>query len=295
MKDQIQLFGGNWTEEKLKILRKYLQAYVSALKNQPFNLLYIDAFAGTGYREKKKDCNKNELFYYTKDTEQDQFLEGSASIALNIQPSFFKYIFIEANKKRCDELKKLRNMFPLLSKNIIIKNKEANKCLIELCRIIDWNKHRAVLFLDPFGMEVHWQTIVAIARTKSIDLWYLFPLGVGVNRLLKRDGKISDTLKNKLNLIFGTEGWYNEFYNIYKETGLFGEIEVTKKAANFNLIANYIIKRLESIFPYVAKNPKQLYNSKNIPLYLFCFATSNPDPKAINLSKKIAEHILKGW
>ncbi len=47
-------FGGNWTSEKLERLRKYLHAYTiifnsneSARKLYP---VYIDAFAGTGYR-----------------------------------------------------------------------------------------------------------------------------------------------------------------------------------------------------------------------------------------------------
>ena len=37
-------FGGPWTQEKLKILERYLDAYTTALKNQPFKLVYIDAF-----------------------------------------------------------------------------------------------------------------------------------------------------------------------------------------------------------------------------------------------------------
>jgi hypothetical protein len=48
-KDQ-QLFGGEWTQDKLEQVRKCLVEYVKALKNQSFNLVYIEAFAGTGYR-----------------------------------------------------------------------------------------------------------------------------------------------------------------------------------------------------------------------------------------------------
>jgi three-Cys-motif partner protein len=38
-------FGGPWTVEKLKALRKYLERYAQALKNQSFTRIYIDAFA----------------------------------------------------------------------------------------------------------------------------------------------------------------------------------------------------------------------------------------------------------
>ena len=34
--------------QKLGILEAYLDAYTTALKNQPFELVYVDAFAGTG-------------------------------------------------------------------------------------------------------------------------------------------------------------------------------------------------------------------------------------------------------
>ncbi len=44
-------YGGSWTIKKLDILEKYLNAYTTALKGQPFKLAYIDAFAGTGYLE----------------------------------------------------------------------------------------------------------------------------------------------------------------------------------------------------------------------------------------------------
>ena len=42
----IPRFGGPWTQEKLDILRRYLDTYTTALKNQPFTLTYIDALPG---------------------------------------------------------------------------------------------------------------------------------------------------------------------------------------------------------------------------------------------------------
>ena len=47
-KDKSAKYGGPWTREKLNILEKYLNAYTKALKDQPFKLMYIDAFAGNG-------------------------------------------------------------------------------------------------------------------------------------------------------------------------------------------------------------------------------------------------------
>ena len=43
-----QKFGSTHTDIKLAKLAAYLGAFNTALKNQPFERLYIDAFAGTG-------------------------------------------------------------------------------------------------------------------------------------------------------------------------------------------------------------------------------------------------------
>ena len=41
-------FGGTHTRLKLETIEKYLGAYTTALKNQRFETVYFDAFAGTG-------------------------------------------------------------------------------------------------------------------------------------------------------------------------------------------------------------------------------------------------------
>jgi three-Cys-motif partner protein len=42
----VHSFGGAWTERKLSVVRRYLEIYAQALKNQPFQRIYVDAFAG---------------------------------------------------------------------------------------------------------------------------------------------------------------------------------------------------------------------------------------------------------
>jgi hypothetical protein len=38
------------------------------------------------------------------------------------------------------------------------------------CKERNWQKERAVVYLDPYGMQVEWSTIEALAATKAIDL-----------------------------------------------------------------------------------------------------------------------------
>ena len=59
-------FGGSWTEEKLSRLQEYLQAYMNIFsKNErarKLNPIYVDAFAGTGYRNAPRKSLENTLF-----------------------------------------------------------------------------------------------------------------------------------------------------------------------------------------------------------------------------------------
>jgi three-Cys-motif partner protein len=110
-------------------------------------------------------------------------------------------------------LEDLRSQFPNLANAIQIREGEANLEIQALCSK-DWSSHRAVLFLDPYGMQVEWRTIDAIAKTKAIDLWVLFPLGIGVNRLLTKSGGIPQSWRRRLDLLLGTEDWYKEFCRI---------------------------------------------------------------------------------
>jgi three-Cys-motif partner protein len=293
------LFGGDWTTEKLETVRKYLVSYTTALKNTPFRIAYIDAFAGTGHRTKRSRRESNGLVqtpifgfppeYYERDSQE--FLDGSARIALQVQPRFHKYIFIENNPKRFKELEKLKDDFPDKKDDIILEPKEANAYLQDLCLNRSWKTRRAVLFLDPYGMQVEWGTIEAIGKTKAIDLWILFPLGVAVNRLLTKDGKINAAWRRKLDIMFGDTDWYDEFYEESVSQGFFGEHSELRKVANFDSIGQYFVRRLETAFYQVAQHPRPLYNSRNNPLFLLCFATGNA--KGAPIAMKIADHILK--
>jgi len=289
------LFGGNWTTDKIERVRKYLAAYMQIMKSRQFSVAYIDAFAGTGYVNTKQKMIQS-LFPEFAESEVRDFIKGSARTALEIQPPFNKYIFIEKNKKHFTELEKLKTDFPNLADRIQPVNAEANKYIINLCNK-NWTKNRAVMFLDPYGMQVNWETIEAIAKTQAIDLWILFPLGVAVNRLLKRNGDIRVGRKKRLDSIFGDSGWYEAFYKKNEIPSLFSLIhseeknESWTKTANFNSIGEYYNNRLASVFPKVAPNPLPLYSSSNNPLYLLCFAAANP--RAADTAVKIARDILK--
>jgi three-Cys-motif partner protein len=288
-------FGGNWTTTKLDVVAEYLAAYTIALKNTPFRKAYIDAFAGTGYRDVKPErevdsSSQSPPFPDLAEQEPQDLLEGSAVRALKTVPRFDSYVFIERSPARCKQLERLRSQFSHLANAIQIREGEANLEIQALCSK-NWSSHRAVLFLDPYGMQVEWKTIDAIANTKAIDLWVLFPLGIGVNRLLTRSGGIPESWRKRLDLLLGTQDWYEEFYSIESTPTLFGKPEEQIVKATLDTIGQYFIERLKTVFAGVADEPKVLLNSANCPLYLLCFAVGNP--KGVKIALKIANHLLK--
>ncbi len=285
-----QLFGGSWTEKKLEILKKYLESYNTVLKKQPFERVYIDGFAGTGYRQqRKRQCKIQGLFEDLEQDEPKQFLKGSAKLALEVSPSFHRYIFIESDQNKINELEKLQKEHPEKAAQIEIMRSDANEFIQIYCNEEDWANTRAVLFLDPFATEVEWKSLEMIAKTKCIDVWILFPL-MAVNRLLAKDHK--KVSYNCLNRIFGTQDWFEHFYKTRTLDDIFGKsVDTIVKACDFTRIGNFYKSRLKTIFPGVAEKPKVFYNNRGSALFQLFFAAGNT--KGAPIAIRIAEHLIR--
>jgi three-Cys-motif partner protein len=219
-----------------------------------------------------------------------EFLDGSARIALQIEPRFHKYIFIEKSRRKAAELEKLRAEFPDKASDIIVAKAEANACLRTLCLERSWKERRAVLFIDPFGMQLSWETVVAVGQTKAIDTWILFPVSA-VNRLLKKDGNIPAKWRSRLDAMFGNPDWFDVFFPEEKLPLLPDGPSCRRKGADMQTIGKYFNGRLATAFAGVAPNPYTLRNTQGSPLFLLCFAAGNP--YAVDLAIKIAQDILK--
>ncbi len=282
-----------WTRDKLARVEAYLDAYLTALKNQNFRLEYIDAFAGTGLVNRSVEMPAQSLFEPEETVRLRDFIDGSARVALQTTPPFNRYTFIEKHRKRCNDLEGLKTDFPNLADSIDVICGEANVEVQRLCAD-DWigQRRRGVMFLDPYGTQVSWETIEAIAATEAIDLWILFPIGT-VNRLLNRDGRIIEARKRRLTIMFGEQEWFNRLYYKEERESLFSDGPTTKliKVGDpFDVITSYFVERLSTVFAEVAPNPLVMRNSTNSPIFLLCFAAGNPNGAPIAV--RIAKHIL---
>lgn len=289
-------FGGDWTTKKLDVLAAYLETYLKALKNQPFPKIYIDAFAGTGYRDRPVSGDGVSLpleFPDLADSAPQDLLDGSARRALKIELAFDRYLFIEKSAKRCAALEQLKTEFPHRASCIEVRRGDANQEIQRLCKTEAWRSQRAVLFLDPYGMAVRWETIKAVAATRAIDLWLLVPLGMGLNRVLTQSGQMPPEWEKLLDEFLGTSEWRAKLY-LPRQDGqqsLFDDEGERRVKAGMKMIGKYFNERLTTLFPGVVEEPGALRNSSNAPLYLLCFAAAN-DAGAL-IAKRIATSLLK--
>lgn len=276
-------FGGPWTQQKLHILNLYLDAYTTALKNQPFRLTYVDAFAGEGSWRLGSA--------YASD--YDDFRElhkGSPRIALEIRDKpFDKFIFIEKDPQRFESLGNLRSEFP--SRDIEILNEDAKVALPALCDNLEEND-RAVVFLDPFATEVSWPMVEGLARTQKVDCWILFPLSA-IARMMPKKNEPSTELADRLDRIFGGREHWQDLYSTSSQLSLFEEERGQERVGDSDQIAHQYFKRLESVFAQVAPSGRELRNSRNSPMFHLIFAASNP--KGARIAVRIAKHIIDHW
>jgi three-Cys-motif partner protein len=292
-----QAFGGNWTQQKLSLLSEYLQKYTTIFHGNPnaryFTTFYVDAFAGSGsYSVKDKLVDGGGTLAGFDEPEAEAFFEGSARKALEVEPRFDRYVFIERDVSRCADLANLRDAYPDKAKDIEIMNDDANVFLKRWCREQDWNNKRAVLFLDPFGMEVEWRLLEAIASTHAIDMWLWFPIS-GVNRHLTRNVPPPEEWADRITRVLGTDAWRSEWYPTRTISTLFGDEELQVKDTDFDRIAAFVVERLKTIFTGVAEAPRPFTNSNNVPLFLFCFATGANKPTARKAALNIADYLLR--
>jgi three-Cys-motif partner protein len=282
-------FGGQHTELKLSIVESYLQFFSTALTQHFPHLIYIDAFAGTGRRTVRVEARAGNLLDEAVQESIEQ-RRGSAQIAIDVVPHFTKLIFIEQNPRYCEALKAIAGSHA--GRDIEVIEGDANSELKRVLAAINWKGTRAVLFLDPYGMEVEWSTLETVAATKCIDVWFLFSLS-GLYRQATRDKRsIDDDKRQALNRMLGTTAWEDELYSKETRDGLFGEEMSERRTADVKGLERYVKERLETIFPKVF-DPLPLPIEQRPQRYsLFC-AISNAAPKAIGLATKAANHILK--
>jgi three-Cys-motif partner protein len=296
--EQGHTFGGVWTELKLSAVSYYFGFFTKVLKEQSFKLWYIDAFAGSGSRVEQVVTGG--LFDGRPAEVEQQELAGSVLKALDIDPPFERLVFIEGHLGRFRELNAIRTANS--DRNIECRHGEANEQLRQIFKSPPWSgqrgskgKLRAVVFLDPYGMNVEWKTLELLAETQSVDVWYLFPINAVTRQLAIDLNKVDAHKQRSLDGIFGTTEWRSELYAPSLNGDLF-DMLATRADRDVGVpeIERYARKRLGTIFRYVSEPLPLLANSRGHLFSLFCLSNSDSD-RAIGLIKKGVAGVMKNY
>lgn len=264
-------FGGDWTKEKLTIIEDYLQFYVNALSKQKVQLIYIDAFAGSG---------KTEL-------QSGETIDGSALISLKY--NFDKYYFIELDEERSRCLnEEINTRFHEKKDKVKVITGDSNSELKKLFRSLTVYQ-RGVMFLDPYAMELEWDVLETAKQTNILDIWYLFPLNALTRNLYKKMSMPIAT-KNKVTQILGTNEWEKELYHQSAQLSIFGDEPLER--VNFDRLVDFVRQRLINSFPYVSPQSRMLKNSNNSPMFILFFMMTNKSGKTIGLGSKVVTDIF---
>jgi three-Cys-motif partner protein len=212
-------FGGQHTELKLWVVENYLKTFTQALKPHFPELWYIDAFAGTGRRTVRHEARVGDLLDAAVPERIEQ-RRGSAQIAIEVTPRFDRLVFMESKPSHCAALRKLAQEYG--DRDIFVVKGDANRAIQFAIGQGRWNRTRAVMFLDPYGMDVEWATLQAIAATKAIDVWYLFSLSGLYRQATRRSRDIDPNKRRAITRQLGTADWEQELYSESEQAELFG-------------------------------------------------------------------------
>lgn len=283
-----QTFGGDHTRRKLDVVAKYLKAYVKVMKKQDFRLFYVDGFAGSGASEAKSETAADDPTLFPV----SQVVEGSPLRALGIEPRFDKYLFVEKKPQNVLSLRKLCGDFA--DRDIAILEGDANEELIKFCGTIETNRlDRAVVFLDPFGLSVRWETVVRLANTEKVDLWYLVPVD-GMSRQIKGDGSFLPGAA-RIDALWGSDEWRSKAVRKAEVSAdLFGGIDDRlEKIAKAKQFSEIFRDHLEGVFKGGVANAYLPLGRGKRHDFSLMFACANPSRPAYEAAMRIANHILR--
>lgn len=249
---------GNWTEIKLAIVQDYATAY-SVIMRKPrtpwMYHIYIDAFAGTGIHLRRAT---------------GEFVLGSPLNALNIEPPFREYHFIDLDQEKVEALRELVGARP----DVTVHEGDANELLVtRIFPSIRWESYkRGLCLLDPYGLHLRWEVIAAAGASRTVEIFLNFPI-VDMNRnvLWRNPDLVKPDQAARLTAYWGDDSWRDVAYTT--EGSLFGY--ETKR--HNDMIAAAFRDRLRQVagFEHVPE-PLALVNSRGATLYYLFFAAHKP-------------------
>ena len=242
---------GEWSEKKYSLMGGYCEIFNKGIKSSFTNRVYLDLFAGAGYAPIKK---KNKI------------LKSSPLIALSIPTPFTKYIFCEQDPEKIAALQiRVRREHP--DKDVIFIEGDTNTKVQQITDEIKGLGSSTIsfCFVDPFSLNLHFETIKKIACIGRVDFLILLALMMGA----KRNFHNYVTERSKvIELFIDNKEWREPFMN-----------KVIRKEDFISFIANTYDENMIRL-GYQIKNeglkPKVDADQYRLSLYYLAFYSKNP-------------------
>ncbi len=252
---------GYWSEVKLAILDEYAKPYNQILHANHLKTIYIDGFAGAGHHRAKGS---------------GRVIEGSPQRALHVQPPFDYLHFVDIDGARVAQLKKISSDRP----NVPVYQGDCNDVLVrKVFPTISYaSRERALCILDPYGLDLDWETIRMAGESKVIEIFLNFPvMDMNRNVLWRNSEYVSELHRERMTKFWGDNSWENAAYQTIQ--GLFEEMQ--EKSSNEEVAEAFRV-RLKKVggFQYVPK-PMPMRNTKGAVVYFLFFAAQQPTAEKI--------------
>jgi len=209
------------------------------------------------------------------DKETWELIDGSPLVALNNNPAFDSFIFIDRDKKRFQEcVQPLMTEFP--SARIEPLFGDCNDVILHsvLPRFSGRDcPERGFIFLDPYGLQLRWDTVEAIAKSGVFDILVNFSV-MGIYRQL---GELppEGAHRERITAVIGDDSWFNEAYPRNQQLSFLDDPRLTVKRRNEGLaqrLAECYRRRLGECFEHVSR-AIMMYGPTGSPLYALILAS----------------------
>lgn len=226
---------GQWSISKLEMLSEYAHAYSTIMQAQKRTWLkayyYIDGFAGPG------------IALYEDDQEVTGFLSGSPVRALACDPKFDHLWFVDRSRARSALLQETINRLGE-GERATVRTGDSN---IEIQSIVSnlGRQERALAFLDPYGLQVEWSTIRALAESGIVDVFINFS-SMGIIRNLRREGGPSDDARAIFRTVLADSSWIDDLY--VPQGSLFGDPVAQRGVLATAQVAEHYASDLRGVF-----------------------------------------------
>lgn len=239
---------GSWALEKYRRVWYYDQIFSTGMKNEWDQLVYVDLYAGPGHAR-------------IRDT--DTMVPGSPLLALMVDDPFTKYVFCEREQELLRALRiRVERLAPEADVDFV--QGDVNEVVAQVEGALPPfgrnNTQLSFCFVDPFSVDLNFETIRRLGERRNMDFLILLALGMDANRNLNL---YLDQNQDRIDRFLGDPNWREK----WKEAESRGHRFIY-------FLASRYIDAMESI-GYLPTSPGKMYqvrsDTRNLGLYYLAF------------------------